>query len=97
MPKEVISFEVDAGLRQSLEEEARERNVRFEDLCHALLSGALADHGRSGVKDREPNVLPFASLALLRDEVRRVEIERPDGWRTTLARLNSEISKRFRV
>jgi len=97
MPKEVISFEVDADLRQSLVEEARERGVRFEDLCHALLSVALADHGRSGVKEREPEVLSFASLSLLRDEVRRVEIEKPDGWRTTLARLNTEISKRFRV
>ena len=97
MPKEVISFEVDADLRQSLVEVARGRGVRFEDLCHALLSVALADHGRSGVKEREPEVLSFASLSLLRDEVRRVEVERPDGWRTTLARLNTEISKRFRV
>ncbi|MBM4057981.1 MAG: hypothetical protein FJ275_07075 [Planctomycetes bacterium] len=97
MPKELIAFEVDAGLRQSLVEEARGRGVRFEDLCHALLTVALADHGRSGVKEREPEVLSFASLALLRDEVRRVEIERPEGWRSTLARLNSEISRRFRV
>jgi hypothetical protein len=97
MPKEVISFEVDADLRQSLVEEARERDVQFEDLCHALLSVALSDHGRAGVKDREPKLLSYAPLTLLRDEIRRVELEKPDGWKSTLAHLNMEVSKRFRV
>lgn len=96
MPKELIAFEVDAGLRQSLEEEARTRDVPFGDLCHALLAIALADHGLSGVKESEPRVLAYAPLPMLRDEVRRLEIEKPDGWRRAVVALNSEITKRFR-
>ncbi len=97
MDKEQLSFEVTTDLHHSLVEEASRRGVPLGTLCHALLAVALADNCESGVKESQLEVLTYASLSLLREEVKRVEAEKPEGWRKTLSRLNVEISRRFRT
>ena len=95
MAKKRLAFEVEEDLHSSLKLEAGKRGVPMGSLCSSILKLALAECP-PGVKD-VPGVLPFASLTLLREEAKRMQQERPAGWERTLARLNTEISRRFRV
>lgn len=96
MANKRLSFDVEEDLHSSLLQESEKRGVSLETLCSLLLDVALKDHTVQ-VKEVEPKLLSFASLTLLREEVVRVQREKPDGWERTLARLNSEIAKRIRV
>ena len=96
MANKRLSFEVEEDLHSSLVEEANKRGVSIETLCSLLLNVALKDHTVQ-VKEVEPKLLSYASLSLLRDEVVRVQKEKPEGWERTLNRLNVEIAKRIRV
>ncbi len=96
MANKRLSFDVEEDLHSSLLRESEKRGVSLETLCSLLLDVALKDHTVQ-VKEVEPKLMSFASLSLLREEVVRVQKEKPDGWERTLTRLNSEIAKRIRV
>lgn len=101
MTKKRLIFEVSEEVHARLKAEAAALGTPLGSHCAALLTEA-GSPDLSGVPPIQPSDLDTATISsmpldLLRQFRQEVVQERPTDWKSAVNRINTEISRRFRV